>query len=194
MARLLPALALALASSVPFLPRTADAGAPVESAVSSPVSLPLQQLDGSPMAAAALQGKVVLFVNVASMCGLTPQYKGLEALYDEKKSDGLVIVGVPCNQFGGQEPGAPAEIASFCQMNYGVSFPLLAKQDVNGAKRSPLYASLVGSAAGGGGDISWNFEKFLVGRDGKVVARFAPTTKPDDQKLRAAIDAALAAK
>lgn len=194
MARLLPALAFALASSVPFVPRTALAGANAESAVSSPVSLPLQQLDGSALPAAALQGKVVLFVNVASMCGLTPQYKGLEALYDEKKSDGLVIVGVPCNQFGGQEPGAPAEIASFCQMNYGVSFPLLSKQDVNGTQRSPLYASLVGSAAGGGSDISWNFEKFLVGRDGKVLARFAPTTKPDDPKLRAAIDAALAAK
>ncbi len=154
----------------------------------------LVSLSGKALPESTLAGKVVLFVNVASRCGLTPQYAGLQALYEAKKDDGLVVVGVPCNQFGAQEPGSKDEIATFCSMNYGVTFPLLEKQDVNGPRRSELYRGLVGSEAGGGGDITWNFEKFVIGRDGAVIKRFAPATAPDDEALGAAIDAALQAK
>ena len=154
-------------------------------------SMDLVSLSGEPLAGDALEGNVVLFVNVASRCGLTPQYAGLQALYDAKKEAGLVIVGVPCNQFGGQEPGTKEEIATFCRAEYGVDFPLLEKQDVNGPQRSALYRFLVGSDPGGGKDIGWNFEKFVVGRDGTVAARFAPPTKPDDAALLAVIDKAL---
>ena len=152
---------------------------------------PLTSLSGQAMPADVTAGKVVLYVNVASQCGYTPQYKGLEALYNTYKDRGLVIVGVPCNQFGGQEPGTAAEIQNFCQINYGVTFPLLEKQDVNGAGRSPLYQALISSPAGGGGDVRWNFEKFLVGRDGVVISRFKSAVTPEDPGLRAAIEAAL---
>jgi glutathione peroxidase len=160
----------------------------------SPVSVSLTRLDNSALPAAELAGKVVLFVNVASQCGNTPQYAGLEALYTQYAAKGFTIVGVPCNQFGSQEPGSPEQIASFCKLNYGVTFPLLSKQEVNGAGRSPLYQSLVQSKAGGGTDITWNFEKFLVGRNGEVVARFGPRVQPNDPTLVAAIEQALAAK
>jgi len=152
----------------------------------------LQRLDGQSFDHAEIAGKVVLFVNVASKCGLTPQYGALADLHEKYKDRGFVIVGAPCNQFLGQEPGSAEEIATFCSATYGVDFPLLAKQDVNGAERSPLYQWLVGSPVGGGSDISWNFEKFLVGRDGAVRARFAPTVKPDAPEVIAAIEAALA--
>jgi len=153
--------------------------------------LALTKLDGSELGSEAVKGKVVLFVNVASRCGFTKQYEGLQALYEAHKDDGLVIVGVPCNQFGGQEPGSPEEIQTFCKMNYGVSFPLLEKQEVNGDARSPLYQTLVGSKAGGGSDVGWNFEKFLVGRDGQVLARFPSRVAPDDSELKKAIATAL---
>lgn len=156
-------------------------------------ALTLTRLDGAPLPLAELRGKVVLFVNVASRCGLTPQYGQLVELYHRYRDRGLLIVGVPCNQFLGQEPGNSAEIASFCSVTYGVDFPLLEKQDVNGAARSPLYQFLVASEAGGGADISWNFEKFLVGRDGAVRARFAPRTLPDAAEVVAAVEAALQA-
>ena len=151
----------------------------------------LTSLDGSPLDRSVVDGQVVLYVNVASECGLTPQYEGLQALYESRKDQGLVIVGVPCNQFGGQEPGGAEEIASFCTLNYGVSFPLLEKQEVNGDARSPLYHYLVGSEAGAGKDIQWNFAKFVVGRAGQVLHRFGPTTTPDDAELLAALDQAL---
>lgn len=149
------------------------------------------RLDGTPLAADEISGKVVLFVNVASRCGLTPQYEQLVEVYHRFRDKGFVIVGAPCNQFLGQEPGSAGEIANFCSATYGVDFPLLAKQDVNGAERSPLYQWLIGSAAGGGGDIAWNFEKFLVGRDGTVVKRFSPRVKPDAPEVIAAIESAL---
>jgi glutathione peroxidase len=180
-------LSLLLSSSFAAPP----APAPEVSVPSALASLSLVRLDGSPLPAAELAGKVVLFVNVASKCGYTPQYDGLEKLYAAHKARGLVIVGVPCNQFGGQEPGAPEEIATFCKLNYGVTFPLLEKQDVNAGGRSPLYQWLVGSPAGRGEDISWNFEKFLVDRAGEVVARFAPDVKPDAPELVAAAERAL---
>ena len=154
-------------------------------------AIPFSRLDGTDMPHADLTGKVVLFVNVASRCGLTPQYEGLVKLYEKYKDKGFLVVGAPCNQFLGQEPGSEAEIASFCSATYGVDFPLLAKQDVNGAGRSPLYQFLVGSEAGGGADIAWNFEKFLVGRDGKVAKRVSPRTVPEDPEVIAAIEAAL---
>jgi glutathione peroxidase len=154
-------------------------------------ALSLTRLDGSPLAADALAGRVVLFVNVASRCGLTPQYAQLVALRQQFAPRGFEIVGVPCNQFLGQEPGSAQEIQQFCSLTYGVDFPLLEKQDVNGAGRSPLYQWLIGSAAGGGSDIGWNFEKFLVGRDGAVAARFSPRTAPDAADVVAAIEAAL---
>jgi glutathione peroxidase len=130
------------------------------------------------------RGSVVLVVNVASRCGLTPQYTGLQSLYDTYRDRGLVVLGVPCNQFGGQEPGSAAEIDEFCSVNYGVTFPLTAKVDVNGPGRHPLYQRLVGD----GHDIEWNFEKFVVAPDGEVAARFAPGTQPDDGQLIAVVE------
>ena len=152
-----------------------------------PLPTNLTTLDGTPLAPEVIDGKVVLFVNVASKCGLTPQYNGLVALDKAYGDKGLVIVGVPCNQFGGQEPGTPEEIKTFAQTKYDVEFTLLEKQDVNGVNRSPLYQFLVGD----GEDIGWNFGKFLVGRDGSVIARFDPKTPPDDATLTAAIEKAL---
>ncbi len=126
-------------------------------------------------------GKVVLVVNTASKCGFTPQYDGLEALYKQYKDQGLEIIAFPCNQFGGQEPGSADEIAEFCKVNFGLSFPLMSKIDVNGTNETPLYAWLKSEAPGlmGTKGIKWNFTKFLIGRDGKVVRRYAPTDKPE---------------
>ena len=166
-------------------------GAAPKDAPASLAQIPMVQLDGSPLPADAIAGKAILFVNVASKCGLTPQYEGLQALYDKNKDRGLVIVGVPCNQFLGQEPGGADQIASFCSLTYGVDFPLLAKQEVNGANRSPLYRWLIASPAGKGQDITWNFEKFVVDRQGKVVARFEPAVKPDAPELVGAIERVL---
>ena len=137
--------------------------------------------------------KVVLVVNVASKCGLTPQYTGLEALHNEFAGQGFSVVGVPCNQFGAQEPGSAEEITTFCSTTYGVTFPLTEKVDVNGSTRHALYEKLtpVQDGEGHSGDIRWNFEKFLVGKDGTTVVRFGPMVAPDDAALRAAITKAL---
>ena len=137
--------------------------------------------------------KVVLVVNVASKCGLTPQYTGLEALHNEFAGQGFSVVGVPCNQFGAQEPGSAEEIMTFCSTTYGVTFPLTEKVDVNGSARHALYEKLtpVQDGEGHSGDIRWNFEKFLVGKDGTTVVRFGPMVAPDDAALRAAITKAL---
>ena len=150
---------------------------------------PLETLDGSTIE--ELTGKVVLFVNVASRCGLTPQYSDLVELSKRYSTQDFEVVGVPCNQFGAQEPGTPEEILDFCSMKYKVDFTLLKKQAVNGSERSDLYSYLVGSEKGAGKDISWNFAKFLVGRSGEVVARFSPQTGPLSEELVAAIDAEL---
>ncbi len=152
-----------------------------------PLPTPLATLDGAALSSDTLDNKVILFVNVASQCGLTPQYNGLVELEKAYGDRGLVVIGVPCNQFGSQEPGSPAEIKDFAKSKYDVEFPLLEKQDVNGSDRSPLYQFLVGE----GPDIAWNFGKFLIGRDGSVVARFEPQTAPDDPELKAAIEKAL---
>jgi len=157
----------------------------------SPLPQPLIAIDGTALPDASIAGKVLLIVNVASYCGYTPQYAGLQTLSQRYRDRGLVVLGVPCNQFGSQEPGSAAEIRSFCSTRYGVDFPMLAKQDVNGPTRSPLYAFLVDSQVGGGRDISWNFEKFLVGRDGRVLARFGSPVVPLDPTVLAAVELAL---
>lgn len=157
--------------------------------------IPLQTLAGEPTTLASLRGRALLLVNVASKCGLTPQYKGLEALHEQYSARGFSVVGLPCNQFGGQEPGTADEISTFCSTTYGVTFPMMAKLDVNGADRHPLYASLVTvpDADGTAGDVQWNFEKFLVDPAGAVVARFRPATTPEDPTIVSAIEAALPA-
>jgi glutathione peroxidase len=157
----------------------------------------LTALDGQPLDTEALTGKAVLVVNVASRCGLTPQYEGLENLQKRFADRGFTVLGVPCNQFAGQEPGEAGEIAEFCSTTYGVTFPLTEKSEVNGAGRHPLYGWLTahppqGDAAGPDGEIEWNFEKFLIGRDGQVVARFRPTVLPESDEVVSAIEAALA--
>jgi glutathione peroxidase len=179
------------ASSTAVAPAPAAVEGPPRAAGESLHGLTVEGLDGVPVDLASYRGKAVLFVNVASRCGFTPQYEGLQKLHEKMAGRGLVIVGVPCNQFGAQEPGSADEIASFCKMNYGVTFPLLAKQDVNGQQRSPLYRLLVDSKAGGGKAVRWNFEKFLVSPAGEVVARFPSSTDPEDASLLAAIESVL---
>lgn len=143
----------------------------------------LAALDGTPDLLAKARGNVVLAVNVASKCGLTPQYTGLEALQKDLAAQGFSVIGFPCNQFGGQEPGSAQDIQTFCSTSYGVTFPLSAKIDVNGAARHPLYQWLTQAPGTPGGDIQWNFEKFLISRDGTVLKRYPPTTKPEDKGL-----------
>ncbi len=153
----------------------------------------LNTLAGDPLDAAELDGRAVLVVNVASRCGLTPQYTGLERLQERYGERGLTVLGVPCNQFGEQEPGSAEEIQTFCSTTYGVSFPMTEKLDVNGPERHPLYSTLTTTAdqAGEAGDIQWNFEKFLVSPHGRPVARFRPTVEPESDELTAAIEAEL---
>jgi glutathione peroxidase len=150
----------------------------------------IDALAGGPADLDRYRGRAVLVVNVASRCGMTPQYAGLQRLHETYADRGFTVLGVPCNQFAGQEPGSAAEIAEFCDVNYGVTFPITAKADVNGPGRHPLYRELVGD----GPDIQWNFEKFVVSADGKQVTRFSPKTKPDDPALIAAVEAALPKK
>lgn len=151
-------------------------------------------LDGTPDQLRAQKGKVSLMVNVASKCGLTPQYEGLVNLHERFGEQGFTVLGFPCNQFLEQEPGTPDEIATFCSTTYGVDFPLFEKIDVNGDERHPLYQQLTEVADAGGhqGDIRWNFEKFLVDRNGSVIARFDPTTEPESDEVVNAIEAATA--
>jgi glutathione peroxidase len=151
-------------------------------------------LDGSEAALDDYRGKAVLIVNVASQCGLTPQYAGLQQLHEQHADKGFAVLGFPCNQFGAQEPGTPDEIASFCETSYGVTFPLFEKIEVNGEGRHPLYEELTSHAddEGEAGDIQWNFEKFLISRDGEVVRRFRPLTTPEDAALVSAVEEQLA--
>jgi glutathione peroxidase len=155
--------------------------------------IPLHTLSGEPATLGDYAGEALLVVNVASKCGLTPQYTGLERLHEQYHDRGFEVVGFPCNQFGGQEPGTPDEIATFCSTTYGVTFPLFEKIEVNGAGRHPVYQELTKSpdADGHDGDIRWNFEKFLVSPTGEVVARFAPTVTPEDPGLVKAVEATL---
>ncbi len=143
----------------------------------------LTGLDGSPDLLARARGKVVLAVNVASKCGLTPQYTGLEQLQKDLAPQDFTVLGFPCNQFGGQEPGTPQDIQTFCSTTYGVSFPLSEKIEVNGKGRHPVYQWLTSAPGVAGGDIQWNFEKFLISREGTVLKRYPPTVKPEDKGL-----------
>ena len=155
--------------------------------------IPLLDIDEQPASLAAYEGKVMLIVNVASKCGNTPQYADLEALYQQYGDAGLVVLGFPCNQFGGQEAGTNEEIKEFCSLTYRVTFPMFDKLEVNGPGRHALYTALTGEDSPFPGKIGWNFEKFLVGRDGTIVARFAPGHKPSEPDVIAAIETALAA-
>lgn len=180
------------------------------SALHTLYDIPLKTLAGTPTSLAPFRGQVLLIVNVASQCGLTPQYAGLQALHEHYQSRGLQVLGFPCNDFLAQEPGSAEEIQTFCSSRYGVGFPLFEKLQINTPPRHPLYAALIAArpqAEGGAGlrarlaqknlapatdsDVTWNFEKFLVGRDGQVLARFAPDVAPEDATLRTAIEAAL---
>jgi glutathione peroxidase len=156
--------------------------------------IPVKDIDGQAGTLAPYKGRVLLIVNVASECGYTPQYTGLESLYETYKDKGFTILGVPCNQFGGQEPGSNKEIKEFCSATFHVSFPMLEKTDVNGAKRHPLYGVLAGTKSPAAGDIRWNFTKFLIGRDGQIIKRFESDAEPDSPAVTKAIEAALAAK
>jgi glutathione peroxidase len=153
----------------------------------------VKDIDGKDTSLNAFKGKVLLVVNVASKCGNTPQYKSLETVYQKYKAKDFTVLGFPCNQFGGQEPGTSAEIKEFCSLEYRITFPMFEKIDVNGAKRHPLYTALAGGESPFPGDIKWNFGKFLVGKDGKILKRFEPKTQPDSPEVIAAIEAALAA-
>ncbi len=157
--------------------------------------IPLKTLRGEPTSLAEHKGKTLLIVNVASKCGLTPQYTGLEQLHERLSNQGFEVLGFPCNQFGAQEPGTAEEIETFCSLTYGVTFPMFEKLDVNGDGRHPLYQELTKTADGEGhaGDIRWNFEKFLVSPSGDVVGRYSPMVTPDDATLVSDIEANLPA-
>lgn len=162
-------------------------------AASSVHEFKMQNIDGAPVPLSAYKGKVLLLVNVASKCGYTPQYAGLESLYRKYKDRGLVVVGVPANNFGAQEPGTNDEIKQFCARKYDVTFPMMSKVSVKGSDIDPLYAFLTDRSANPstGGDVKWNFTKFLAGKDGRVLARFEPGVTPDSAELTSAVEKAL---
>jgi glutathione peroxidase len=177
-------------------PGTAPTPVPVGTDFAAVWETPLHTLKGAPTTLAAHKGKALLIVNVASKCGLTPQYSALEALEEKYGKQGFDVIGFPCNQFGKQEPGSAEEIQSFCSATYGVTFPMMEKVEVNGDGRHPIYKVLtkIPDAKGEAGDIQWNFEKFVVSADGKTVTRFRPKTTPDDPSVIAAIENALPKK
>jgi glutathione peroxidase len=189
------ALTGAIAMAVSFSSAAEKSAASAEKATSA-LNFKMNSLDGKEVDLSQYQGKVLMIVNVASRCGNTPQYAQLEALHEKYSKDGLEILGFPCNQFGGQEPGTAADIRKFCTDNYNVSFPMFAKIEVNGPGASPLYKYLTSLdlKPKGKGKVSWNFEKFIIGRNGEVVARFDPRTKPDSDEVMKVIDAELAKK
>ena len=169
--------------------------ASLANAADSPLyAIPLKDIDGKAVTLKPYAGKVLFIVNVASKCGNTPQYEGLEALWQKRRERGLVVLGFPSNDFGSQEPGTEDDIKKFCSTNFSVSFPMFSKVHVNGPEQHPLYEALTGKNSPVPGAVKWNFGKFLIGRDGKVLARFDSGVKPDAPELAAAIDAALAAK
>jgi glutathione peroxidase len=185
------ALALALAVALP--------GCSLSEAAKEPITMwnaPIKTLQGQATTLGAYKGKALLLVNVASKCGNTPQYEGLEALQKKYEPKGFTVIGFPCNQFGGQEPGSPEEIQTFCKTTYGVTFPLMEKIDVNGDKKHAIYSELaqIADADGHKGDIRWNFEKFVVSADGKKITRFSPKTQPQDAAVVNAIELALPKK
>ena len=162
--------------------------------VKSLYDIPLKDIDGKDTLLKAYQGKVLLIVNVATYCGNTPQYAPLEAMQKKYEAQGFTVLGFPCNDFGAQEPGTPDQIKEFCAKTYSVSFPLFEKLHVKGPEQHPLYADLTGPGSPFPGDVKWNFGKFLIGRDGKIIKRFEPSVKPDTTAVVSAVEAAMAAK
>ncbi len=191
-----PAAIRAAADATTTAAATTAASTTKEGAMNTIHQFTMKGIDGKDVALADYKGKVLVVVNVASKCGFTSQYDGLEKLYEKYKERGVVVLGFPANNFMGQEPGTDAEIAQFCSTKFGVSFPMFSKISVKGDDIHPLYQYLTGKATAGefAGDISWNFNKFVIGRDGRIVARFGSRTKPDAAELVAAIDKALAEK
>ena len=190
-------LALVLAGLFASLPALASSDdKPEKKETPAVLNFKMESLEGKTVDLAKYKGKTLLIVNVASECGYTPQYKGLEALHEKYAKDGLVVVGFPCNQFGQQEPGSAKDIAAFCEKNYGVKFDMFAKIEVNGEQQCGLYKYLTSKDKNAkfAGPIKWNFEKFLVARDGTVVGRFESAIEPESEKLRKAIEAELAKK
>lgn len=188
---------VAAASDPANLPPPGTAPAPVTVDKDLPMwNAPIKTLKGEPTTLAAYKGKALLLVNVASQCGNTPQYSTLEALQKKYGPQGFTVIGFPCNQFGGQEPGTAEEISTFCSTTYGITFPIMEKIEVNGPGRHPIYQSLtaIPDAKGRTGDIEWNFEKFVVSADGTKITRFSNRTKPNDPAVIAAVEAAIAAK
>jgi glutathione peroxidase len=179
---------------IAFLSALALVGVVSSFAAGSVHDIKINTLEGKPSSLGEFKGKVVLLVNVASKCGLTPQYKALQQLQDKYQAKGFTVVGVPSNDFAGQEPGSSEEILKFCKENYDVTFPLMEKVKVKGEGQHPLYTRLTGKDSEFPGDVKWNFGKFLIGRDGKVLKRFEPQTKPDAEEVTKAIETALAAK
>ena len=177
--------AAALSAAVP----SPDAAKPAAAGL---VAIPFKTITGKDTSLADYKGKVVLVVNTASKCGLTPQYEALEALQQKYAAKGFTVIGFPCNDFNGQEPGTVEEIQQFCKSKYSVTFPLMDKIHVKGAEQHPLYTALTGKDGAFPGDVKWNFGKFLIGKDGKAIARFEPAQKPDAPEIIAAIDKALA--
>jgi glutathione peroxidase len=197
-----PAAETTAAAPAAAAPEAAETAAATEStegaalpadAVAAMLAAPINTLDGEPTSLAAFDGKALLLVNVASKCGLTPQYGGLEELHKTYAKRGFAVVGFPCNQFAGQEPGTAEEIKKFCSLTYGVTFPMMEKVDVNGAGKHPIYAALtqIPDAEGKAGDVQWNFEKFVVSADRRRIVRFRPRTEPTSPDVIAAIEAAL---
>jgi glutathione peroxidase len=180
---------LTLAAAVLFAAAATGADAP-----SKLQQIPLKDIDGKATSLKAYDGKVLLVVNVASKCGYTKQYAGLEALHKKYADKGFSVLGFPCNDFGGQEPGTAEEIKKFCSTEYNVTFPLFEKLHVKGDEQHPLYAALTGKSSPVPGDVKWNFGKFLIGKDGKILKRWDSKTTPEDKELTAAIEEALAAK
>jgi len=162
--------------------------------VNSLYDIPLKDINGKPASLKDYQGKVLLIVNVASECGYTPQYKGLQALQDQYKAQGFTVLGFPCNDFGGQEPGTPEEIKTFCSTNYKVTFPIFEKIRVKGEGKHALYEALTGSASPAPGEVGWNFTKFLISKDGKILQRFDSEVEPESGEVNSAIKAAIASQ
>jgi len=183
MFRTLIAAAVTVALTVPAMAE--------EKKVTGPLQFTLKDIKGKEVELSKYKGKVVVFVNVASKCGLTKQYEGLQAMYEKYEKQGLIVIGVPANEFGKQEPGTNEEIEKFCSSKYSVTFPMMSKVVVKGKGIDPLYVELTGKSAKFPGEIAWNFEKFVVGKDGQVVARFEPRTEPSDAKFVETIESEL---
>jgi glutathione peroxidase len=188
---------LQIAASAAILAGCAAIGMGEDKKVASPLTVKMKSIDGKDLDLSKFKGKVVLVVNVASKCGYTPQYEGLQALYEKHEKDGLVILGVPANDFGKQEPGTESEIVEFCKTNYKVSFPMTSKVVVKGADKTELYKILTAATPDKDGkvtEVGWNFEKFLIGRDGKVVGRYKSAVAPNSEELTKAIKTELEKK